>query len=154
MTLYFAYGSNMSRALMHRLCPHARPLGIAVLDDHRFIITVDGYASVVIDPRACVHGVLWRVGPREITALNAYESVDTGLYRRRILPVRHAGERASALVYVGRSCRHGQPKPGYMELVLAGARDWTLPAAYVATLARWDRVDCATTSSTGAGEIA
>jgi gamma-glutamylcyclotransferase (GGCT)/AIG2-like uncharacterized protein YtfP len=154
MTLYFAYGSNMSRALMRRLCPHARPLGIAVLDDHRFIITIDGYASVVAHPRARVHGILWRVGPREITALNAYESIDTGLYRRRILPVRHAGERTSALVYVGRSCRHGHPKPGYMELVLAAARDWTLPAAYVATLARWGCADDATTLATEAGEMA
>jgi gamma-glutamylcyclotransferase (GGCT)/AIG2-like uncharacterized protein YtfP len=154
MTLYFAYGSNMSRALMRRLCPHARPLGIAVLDDHRFIITIDGYASVVAHPRARVHGILWRVGPREITALNAYESIDTGLYRRRILAVRHAGERTSALVYVGRSGRHGQPKPGYMELVLAAARDWTLPAAYVATLARWGCADGATTSAAEAGEIA
>jgi hypothetical protein len=101
-----------------------------------------------------VHGVLWRLGPREIIALNAFESIDTGLYRRRIVQVRHAGERASALVYVGRSRRGGRPKPGYMELVLAAARDWTLPVSYVTTLARWNGADCATTSSAHVGEIA
>jgi hypothetical protein len=44
--LHFAYGSNMDRRLMRRRCAGARLVGGAVLRDHRFIITTDGYASV------------------------------------------------------------------------------------------------------------
>ena len=84
MPLYFAYGSNMSRALMRRHCPHARPLGTAVLDHHRFIVMADGYASIVRHPGHEVHGVLWQLTPRDVDALNAYESIDTGLYCRRV----------------------------------------------------------------------
>ena len=48
MTLHFAYGSNMSRALMRRRCPGARGLGPARLEGWRYIITRDGYASLEI----------------------------------------------------------------------------------------------------------
>ena len=37
MPLHFAYGSNMSCALMPQHYPQARPLGTLVLTHHRFI---------------------------------------------------------------------------------------------------------------------
>src|SRR5262245_147043 len=118
MTLYFAYGSNMSRLLMGRHCPRARPLGTAVLAHHRFIVMSDGYASVTPAARASVHGVLWRLAPGEVGALDDYEGVAAGLYRSCRLPVQHGARSLSALVYIGRSHIHGQPKPGYLGLVL------------------------------------
>src|SRR6185437_13618493 len=45
-TLHFAYGANMSRAVMQKYAPGARALGVAELTAHRFVITADGYASV------------------------------------------------------------------------------------------------------------
>jgi hypothetical protein len=51
--------------------------------------------------------------------------------------VRHAGSVTSALVYIGRSRRCGRPQPGYMECIIAAARDWGLPQPYTNTLARW-----------------
>jgi cation transport regulator ChaC len=137
--LHFAYGSNMDRGLMERRCPGARLVGVAVLRDHRFIITKDGYASVVAASGARVHGLLWRLTPRDLAALNAYENLDAGLYRATALPVRTGGRAVRALVYVGRSGVHGRPRLGYMELVAAAARDAGLPADYVANLERiWD----------------
>ena len=47
MTLHFAYGSNMSRAQMRPRCGAAREIGTGVLEGYRFIITADGYASVL-----------------------------------------------------------------------------------------------------------
>src|SRR5262249_52181728 len=88
--LHFAYGSNMDRAAMRRRCPDASAVGVAWLDNWRFIVTRDGYASVVPAAGATVHGVLWRLTPRDLVAVNAYESVDSGLYVRRMLSVRHA----------------------------------------------------------------
>ena len=137
MTLYFAYGSNMARAPMDRRCPTARARGPAVLEGWRFLITVDGYASVRHAAGRVVHGVLWDLAPRDLAALNAYESLDSGLYRRVLLNVRAEDGPERALVYVGRATRAGRPRPGYMEDVLAAARDWRFPACYIAELGRW-----------------
>jgi cation transport regulator ChaC len=137
MTLHFAYGSNMSRAAMRQRCPGARAVGPARLDGWRYLITRDGYASVRPAPGAAVHGVLWRLSPRDLAALNAYESLDSGLYVRRVLPVLVGARRQPALVYVAPPRRAGRARPGYQELVVAAAREWDLPADYVAALARW-----------------
>ncbi|HLH92497.1 MAG TPA: gamma-glutamylcyclotransferase family protein [Xanthobacteraceae bacterium] len=134
MTLHFAYGSNMSRALMRRRCRGARALGQARLDGWRFIITRDGFASMVCDSGSCVHGVLWALTPRDVAALNAYEQ---RAYLRRTLPVRLGSAVRPALVYLSPSPPGGRPSPGYQELVLASARDWQLPEGYVAGLERW-----------------
>jgi Gamma-glutamyl cyclotransferase, AIG2-like len=138
MALHFAYGSNMSRALMRRRCPTAEAAGLARLDGWRFICTHDGYASIVPALGSAVHGVLWRLTPRDLAALNAYESLDSGLYQRRVLPVRQARRIVPALAYVGRSPGEGRPRPGYQDaVVVPAARDWGLPPAYIAELARW-----------------
>ena len=137
MTLHFAYGSNMSRALMSPRCPHAAEIGPAVLRGHRFVITADGYASIMPCPGAAVHGLVWRLTARDLAALNAYERIDAGLYQARIMPVRCGARRRHALVYIGRSRTLGRPKPGYLDLVLAAARELALPADYVRALARW-----------------
>jgi gamma-glutamylcyclotransferase (GGCT)/AIG2-like uncharacterized protein YtfP len=137
MTLYFAYGANMARAPMALRCRGALALGCARLDGWRFVITIDGYASVAPRAGAAVHGVLWRLTPRDLAALNTFESLDSGLYRRTLLTVRIASRHARALVYVGRGGGEGRPKPGYLEAVLAAARDWDLPPRYVGELKRW-----------------
>lgn len=134
--LHFAYGSNMDRAAMVRRCPGAAALGPARLDHWRFVVTRSGYASVVPAPGA-VHGILWRLTARDVAAVNAYESLDSGLYRRRMLPVRHHGRSVPALVYVARGRRAGRPKPGYQDLVVAAACAWNLPEDYIDGLRRW-----------------
>jgi len=133
MTLHFAYGSNMSRKLMQRRCPGARALGPARLDNWRFVITRDGYASLVRDPGVQVHGVLWLLSPRDLAALDAYEE---RAYLRRVVPVRHGATRRPALVYLAPERGGGRARPGYQELVVASARDWKLPDDYIAALAR------------------
>lgn len=88
MRLHFAYGSNMSRSHMAVRCPQAIALGTAVLAGWRFVVGMDGYASIVQERGSQVRGVLWRLSPRDLAALNAYENVQGGLYRLRTLPVR------------------------------------------------------------------
>lgn len=137
MTLHFSYGSNMDRAGMARRCPGSTCLGRAILDDHRFLITTDGYASVQRIPGDEVHGVLWRLTSRDLSALNAYEGLDSGLYSRAMMPVRADERRVSAMVYLGRSRSPGKPRPGYMEAVIDAARAANLPLAYLQHLQRW-----------------
>ena len=137
MMLHFSYGANMSRAVMRKYAPQARALGVAALAGHRFIITADGYASVQPVRGHSVHGVLWRITPRDRVLLDAWENTTAGLYRAEMRTVRGTGRSIKALVYVARPTGVGRSKPGYMELVLAAARQWDLPAAYVATLQCW-----------------
>ena len=86
--------------------------GLGKLPRHRFLITTDGYASVVRDPARSVLGVLWDLALSDVPALDRYESLHTGLYTKITQPIIAPGGAKRALVYVGRSARRGQPKPG------------------------------------------
>jgi gamma-glutamylcyclotransferase (GGCT)/AIG2-like uncharacterized protein YtfP len=134
--LHFAYGSNMSAALMRCRCPGARLGGRARLPGYRVIVMRSGYASIVAAPGGCVHGLLWRLTPRDVAALNAYENLDGGLYRTVIMAVVAQRRRHAALVYVGRDRARGRPRPGYVEIVTQAARDAGFPPHYVRSLAR------------------
>ncbi|MFY9836728.1 MAG: gamma-glutamylcyclotransferase family protein [Xanthobacteraceae bacterium] len=136
--LHFAYGSNMHRAVMRRHAPGAQPLHPARLEGHRFVITMDGYASLVPDRRRCVHGLLWRLTARDRVTLDLWENVAAGLYRAEMLPVKDGGGgRRRVLVYVARQGPLGGPRPGYMEIVVKAARELQLPADYIALLEEW-----------------
>ena len=137
MTLHFSYGANMSRAIMRRHARDAEPLGVAELTGHRFVITGDGYASVEPARAQTVHGVLWRITPRDRVTLDAWENVGAGLYRAETLGVRRKRCLAPALVYFARASGEGRPKPGYVELVVAAAREWDLPLRHIRSLQAW-----------------
>ena len=135
MTLYFAYGANMERAAMRARCPAAVALGPARLTGWRYVIA-SGYGSVAPAAGAAVFGVLWRLTPRDLAALNIFESLDSGLYRRVALTVEQDGRATRALVYVGRQGGRPRPMPGYQERVVAAATAWQLPMRYIAALRR------------------
>jgi len=135
--LYFAYGSNMHRAVMRRHAPQAEAIGPATLAGHRFIITADGYASVAPAPGENVYGLVWRLTPRDRLTLDAWENVAGGLYRAETLPVARSGASVPALVYIARQRPIGRPRLGYMEVVIAAARELELPAGYIASLEEW-----------------
>src|SRR5246127_772155 len=137
MALHFAYGSNMSRALMTARCRGAEAIGTATLSGWRFLIKPEGFGSIAPQPGGRVHGVLWRLSARDLAAVNAYESVDSGLYLRRRPAVRCGDAQAMALVYIARRQGEGTPRPGYISLVVEAAREWQLPEIYIRSLARW-----------------
>ena len=135
MTLYFAYGANMERAAMAKRCPGARALGVAVLRGHRYLIA-RGYGAFVPAPGRCVYGVLWRLTARDLAALNLFESLDSGLYRRVLFTVESGGKRARAMIYAGRGGGRPRPMPGYQERVVASAAGWQMPERYLIELRR------------------
>ena len=118
-------------------CHDAEAIGTAMLAGWRFVINPEGFGSIAPQPGGRVHGVLWRLSARDLAAINAYESVGSGLYLRRRLPVRCGEGQTRALVYVARQQGEGTPRPGYITLVVAAARDWQLPELYIRSLARW-----------------
>lgn len=134
MPLYFAYGSNMDVAAMRRRCPSSHAIGLGRLLRHRFVLTREGYASVIRDPGACVHGLLWDLALRDTGALDRYEGVADGLYAKAYQPIATAAGSRRALLYVGLNSGPGVVRPGYMEGVIAAAESLRLPAPYVARL--------------------
>ena len=137
MPLYFAYGLNMDVAGMARRCPRSVALGLARLPRHRFIVTTDGYASVVRDLRESVHGVLWDCALGDIRTLDKFEELASGLYVKISQPVIVETGAKRALIYVGRSGEVGRPRPGYLEQVVAAGKERGLPAAYLAGMTRF-----------------
>lgn len=150
MRPYFAYGSNMHPGQFRERCPGSRVVGRARLPGYRFLITTSGYASVEPsdDPGAVVHGVLEELTPEDEATLDAYEGVREGLYRRDFLTVlRENNTPVQALVYVEMERREGQPRPGYLEAILEGARHHALPQEALDTLRRWQELDSLPASS-------
>ena len=122
---------------MRARCPQARALGAATLAGWRFVVTPDGVGSIAPRAGAVVHGVLWRLTPRDLAAVNAYESLDSGLYLRRRLTVLSRRKGMLALVYVARRRGEGRARPGYIDVVVDAARDRQLPEPYIRSLRRW-----------------
>lgn len=136
--LYFAFASNMVTAQMAERCQGAELRGVAVLEDHRFRIGRRGYATVVGEPGATVYGILWELRPEHEAALDVYEGVRHGLYRKDRLAVRSAdGAVQRAVVYVAADAAGGNAVAGYMEKVVAAAEAHGLPAAYIDELRSW-----------------
>ena len=87
-----------------------------------------------------MYGALWRLTPRDLAALHAYELLHQGLYQARHLPVRR-GERRLARhgLRAAPADRSARAKPGYVEAIAAAARVWDLPEGYVRSIERWSR---------------
>lgn len=136
MPLYFAYGANMDVAAMAKRCPSSKPLGLARLPRHRWIISADGYANVIRDPRREVHGMLWDLALSDVPVLDRFEDVPR-LYRKVTQPVIGAAGIRRALVYIGRSGEPGRPRPGYLDDVIRAAEAAALPAASIAEMRKF-----------------
>jgi gamma-glutamylcyclotransferase (GGCT)/AIG2-like uncharacterized protein YtfP len=136
MQPYFAYGSNMDLRQMASRCPGAERVGIAVVPDYGVLINAQGVATVIPAKGKSVFGLLWRLSDKNVEALDAYEGVAAGHYRRDYVTVDADGVQIEALVYVATNVTRGKPRPGYMEGVLRAARDVGLPEVYLAELAK------------------
>lgn len=138
----------MSHAQMAYRCPSAGLVRPAVLRRHRFTIAEHGFGTVVPEATAEVYGVLWMVTAEDEQALDRYEGVGEGLYRRerRRVHVTLGGATGSsdpvdALVYVSARAEPGRPRRGYLAQVIAGAEAHALPDGYVAELRRWQSLE-------------
>jgi gamma-glutamylcyclotransferase (GGCT)/AIG2-like uncharacterized protein YtfP len=139
MPLIFAYGSNMDIAAMAARCPRSKPIGVARLMRHRLAAMREGWLTVIRDPRATVHGVLWDVALADVAALDRYEGVGGGLYVKRLQAVVAPGGARRALVYFGANAGPGLLRPDYAAGVVAAARHWRLPMETLAALAALSR---------------
>lgn len=138
---YFAYGSNMDPVQMAVRCPGAAPVGVACLRGWR--LTFDRFsdrrgghvADVVPDETAATWGVLWDVTDEHLAALDRFEGVGMGAYRRSELAVHLGDEAMVAAVYVVcEPTAPGLPPASYLDHLVSGARAFGLPAHYLRML--------------------
>jgi len=125
----------MAPGAMAQRCPGACIVGAAMLANHDFAIVRGGHGTVRKRPGARVHGVLWRLGRGDEAALDLYEEVERGLYRREERVVRVASRAVTALVYIAASRASGRPRDAYLAAIIAAAREFGFPDDYVAALA-------------------
>lgn len=118
---YFAYGSNMHPGQMLLRCPGAKALGVARLDGWAVRINDRGVATIVPRDQSSVEGVLWDATTACMKALDRYEGVSVGLYSRANVAVQTGEGVVDAVVYIGGSADEGDPRPGYLQGILAGA---------------------------------
>lgn len=132
---YLAYGSNLCTSQMARRCPAAKSGEVVELPGWRFVINRRGVATLLPEPGACAAGLVWHLTTACEAALDRYEGVAQGLYRREEV---EAGG-APALVYLAAETRPGMPRPGYLEGILAAAEVLGLAEDRRAEIAAWAR---------------
>ena len=137
---YFAYGSNMNRAVfLDRRRMHPLATRSAWLENYRLCFNLPigpgerAVANLEACPGAHIFGVLYLLAPEEFDRLDFTEGVQKGIYRRIAVEViDERGERAAASTYHSTRTAEGRkPSARYQGLLLEGARQHGLPAEYV-----------------------
>ncbi len=143
--LYFAYGSNMSQAVMDRIVPGNRVLGAARLPDYRLAFTRDsirwngGAADIVRAEGMMVRGVVYEIDEADLTQLDIKENVAKGGYRREAytLLMGTPAEEVRVISYTVVSKSIDQPPwaelpptEPYITLMIEGAEEHNLPEDY------------------------
>lgn len=137
MTRYFAYGSNMDPIQMEERCPGSVPLGPATLADHRLTFTYDsarwagGVGHVIAAPGEVVWGVVWELTDAHMDALDLYESVAQGIYKRDVCDVTLEQNVVTAVIYLAMSDGYNAPSARYVRSLIRGAKAYALPDGYI-----------------------
>ena len=139
---YFAYGSNMVAGQMAIRCPNASVVSVACLRGYKFRINSRQVGTVVPDQNHQVYGLLWNITPQDLLALDRYEEVKAGLYETANVIVELLSNRqVEALIYLATDPSIGAPGARYIKDVIAAAKQWDLPQAYIHELATWLSTD-------------
>ena len=138
--LYFAYGSNMSRARLEARVGGVRPRGRAALSNVELSWDKpgrdgSGKANVRAQPGAVTWGVLFVLAENQWPVLDGFEP---GYARETRVGRDDTGSEANAQFYRFRPDGPELPPTAqYLDLVLRGAQEKGLPEEVIALLARW-----------------
>lgn len=124
MTLYFAYGANISKDAMRYRCPDAISIGPFILKDWELKF----YNHATIEPKfgASVPGVLWRLTEMCETTLDIFEGFPI-YYKKRLWDQ----DDYEFFFYEMNDPCHGEPNPYYVNGIREGYEDWNLPTKYL-----------------------
>lgn len=143
---YFAYGCNLNLAEIKKKCPNIKVLGPMKLPNYK--LEFFGYSSVwdgavesvIPDLASEVWGVLYKLDSASWEELDNYEDArfdGTGAYfHYPVEVIDNNGMLVPATIYKKSELRQPQlPSTEYLDIILKGAKEHSLPAAYVAGLA-------------------
>lgn len=141
---YFAFGSNLNHAQMKWRCPDAVPFNKLYLPDGRLVFR--NVADAEFCPGSLLPGGLWKITPACERALDLYEGVLGGVYKKKYITIRiksQGNEPQKALYYTMNDKSIMPPSVEYIEKIAQGYRDFGLDLAYLdeALSRSWDEKD-------------
>lgn len=144
--VYFAYGSNMLARRLRERTPSATVIGTAHVEGRRLAfhkVGKDGSAKCDIQAVNPVtekaYGVLFRIACSEKVDLDRAEGLGEGYREENLLVQGDGGTKIAAKAYVATAIEPNlRPYDWYKGLVVAGAMENGLPAAYVEWLRTFD----------------
>lgn len=119
--LYVAYGSNLCMDHMAARCPGAQALGTSHINDMRLIFR--HVADVIHAKGYQVPVGVWRITRQCEAALDRYEGVKGGLYRKEYVTFPKHGP---ALIYMMNSTGIMPPSEFYLDTIREGYGDFGL----------------------------
>lgn len=138
--LYFAYGSNLLCERLLARCPNSKYAGRATLVSYRLTfgkLSKDGSGKCTIkpDPNSNVEGIVWNILETEMYSLDQSEGLGSGYKHCAVVIKKIDGVIQEAQTYCATHCKSGmQPYDWYLALVIAGAKQHSLPDDYIARL--------------------
>lgn len=118
--LYLAYGSNLHIGQMSGRCPAADPIRAFDLPDWKLVFR--SVADIEPEIGASVPVALWDISKRCEKALDIYEGVAHGMYRKEFVEV----DEGQALVYLMNSDELYPAGHYYYNTILGGYQDWEM----------------------------
>lgn len=140
MPLYAAYGPNLDPARMEERCPHSPLRGTGWLLGWRLTfggeeLGWDGaLCTVVEDPFEQVFVALYDITAEDAAALDEWEGIDIGVYRRLRVRVHTLEGEQTAWAYVLDAYEGGLPSATYVGLLSEAALAAGAPDDYVTAL--------------------
>lgn len=134
--IYFAYGSNMNHQQMVDRCPTAKFIGKAFSKNYRFVYDGNSnkwncaVANIVESAKYTTWGGLWKIGKKDVSALDRYEGYPNK-YDRKKIDVQCDGVRYTAVVYFKEGQKEGPPSQEYQRMVIEGAHQCDLDECYI-----------------------
>lgn len=138
MTLYFAYGANMNIRAMNHRCPAAEPIGKFTLLDS--VLLFRGVADCIYRKDVVCIGALWRITDACERALDRFEGIAGGFYRKEYVEIEGHPE-PQMMLYVMNSTGIFPPSQTYAETIRQGYRDFKIPVKQLddAIAEAWDK---------------
>jgi hypothetical protein len=140
MTLYAAYGANLDPARMSERCPHSPLQGTGWVQGWRLTFGGEEHgwdgalATIVQDPFEQVFVAVYDVSAEDESALDGWESADTGLYRKLRVRVSTLTGEVVAWTYVLDAFEGGLPSASYLGVLADAAEAGDAPTDYVSAL--------------------
>ena len=138
-TFYFAYGSNMNQEQMKYRCLNSRPLGKVSLLGYRFIINSRGVATIIPHNYSTVNGILWLINLKHELTLDYFEGVKKKIYFKKYCYITFLNQRVLSLVYIAFNKVIGNPRKGYLEKVIDGAKSFNAKKKWINELKNWQK---------------